>query len=263
MLTRSLDKARDAFKNKSIDATIAAHSPGARADESHKAGGEHIKSVVYGGLDGTITTFAAVAGVTGAALAPAIVLIMGFANLIADGLSMAIGDYLSTKAEKEYEAAEKTREEWEMTHYPDGEKTELVELYISKGMPKKDAATIVNTIAKHKKAWLDIMMVEELGIIPNNESPMKSALVTFVSFLVFGFIPIAAYVVSQFVPAFRAQTFVVACILTGGTLFLLGALKTRITGRNWFFSGLEMLAVGSVAAAAAYGIGFLISGLVK
>ncbi|MEK6794735.1 MAG: VIT1/CCC1 transporter family protein [Spirochaetota bacterium] len=263
MLTRSLDKARDAYKKKSVEATKQAHSAGACANEHHSTGGQYIKSIIYGGLDGTITTFAAVAGVAGASLSPAIVLIIGFANLIADGLSMAIGDYLSTKAEKEYEAAEKKREEWEIEHYPEGEKQELVEIYVSKGMPEKDATSVVTTISKHKRAWSDIMMVEELGIVPSAESPLKNAFATFASFSVFGFIPIIAYVFARAIPFFAANTFLTSCVLTGATLFLLGALKTRITGRNWFLSGLEMFLVGSIAASAAYGIGFLLSGLAK
>ena len=77
---------------------------------------------MYGGLDGIITTFAVVAGVAGASLSSGVVLILGFANLIADGLSMAIGDYLSTKAENEYNKAERAREKWEVENYPEGEK---------------------------------------------------------------------------------------------------------------------------------------------
>lgn len=73
--------------------------------------------------------------------------------------------------------------------------------------------------------------------------------------------PLLAYVVAQFVTAFTGVTFELACFLTALTLFALGALKVRITGRNWFKSGLEMLLVGGVAAAAAYGIGVLLRGL--
>ncbi len=90
------------------------------------------------------------AGVAGASLSAGVVLIMGFANLFADGLSMAIGDYLSTKAEDEYEAAERRREEWEVEHYPAGEKREMVELYVERGMEEKDAETIVEIISKNR-----------------------------------------------------------------------------------------------------------------
>jgi VIT1/CCC1 family predicted Fe2+/Mn2+ transporter len=111
-LTRNLDKAKKAYEKKDIDQSIAAHD-GISSPENHNSNqGKYIKSAVYGGLDGTITTFAVVAGSAGASLSSGVVIILGFANLIGDGLSMAIGDYLSTKSEREYEKAERKREEW-------------------------------------------------------------------------------------------------------------------------------------------------------
>ncbi len=260
MITRSLDKAKEAYKKKDLKATIAAHSQKA-APEEHKRGGEYLKSAIYGGLDGIITTFAVVAGVAGASLSSGIVLILGFANLFADGLSMAIGDFLSTKSEQEYHRAERQREQWEADNYPEGEKLELVQLYEGKGISGPDARKMVDIISKHRKAWVDIMMVEELGILESDESPIKNAIVTFVSFCVFGFIPLAAFVLSSMFSFFEGWLFIAASILTALTLFTLGALKTRFTGRSWFISGLEMLAVGGIAAGAAYGIGALLGGL--
>jgi len=261
MLSRSLDKAKAAYQSGDGEASRAAHAPGAGAGEPHKQGGSSIKSLVYGGLDGIITTFAVVAGVAGADLTTGIVLILGFANLFADGISMAIGDFLSTRAETEYNEAERVREKWEVDNYPEGEKLELVELYQEKGIPEEDARQLVDILAKHPEAWVDVMMVEELGIVEEQESPVRNALVTFFSFAIFGFVPLVAYVLARVVPFLAANTFVVACVLTGLTLFGLGAQKVRITDKNWFVSGMEMLILGGVAAAAAYGIGVLLQGL--
>lgn len=263
MFTRNIDKAREAFRNNNVEESIKAHQHGGKmAREQHnQEQGQYIKSLIYGGLDGIITTFAVVAGVAGASLSAGVVLIMGFANLIADGLSMAIGDYLSTKAEMEYKQAERQRETWEVENYPEGEKHELVELYTARGINHEDAVQITDIISKNKKAWIDIMMVEELGILEENESPVKNALVTFAAFLVFGFIPVFVYVIAKFIPGVAENTFLIACLLTGLTLFVLGALKVKITGKNWFLSGLEMLTVGGIAAAAAYLIGVLLSGV--
>jgi len=259
MFSRSLDKAQKAFKEKNIQQLRQAHD--ADGDEPHKnSHGQYIKSMIYGGLDGIITTFAVVAGVAGASLSAGIVLILGFANLIADGLSMAIGDFLSTRAENEYNHTERQREIWEVENYPDGEKKEMVEFYRSKGIEEHEADTIVNIISKHKKAWVDIMMIEELGIIESDESPLKNALVTFVSFISFGFIPLVIFILAYILPELSKQTFLMASILTGIALFVLGALKVRITGKNWFLSGMEMFLVGSLAAVAAYGIGYFLSG---
>lgn len=230
--------------------------------EPHKNNhGQYIKSMIYGGLDGIITTFAVVAGVAGASLSAGIVLILGFANLIADGLSMAIGDFLSTRAENEYKHTEREREIWEVENYPDGEKKELVEFYESKGIEVQEVHTIVDIISRHKKAWVDIMMVEELGIIESDESPLKNALVTFVSFVTFGFIPLIIFIIAYILPGLSRHTFLLASVLTGTALFVLGALKVRITEKNWFLSGFEMFLVGSLAAVAAYGIGYFLSGL--
>ena len=170
--SRDLEEAKKAYRQRDIHASIAAHSAGAK-ERHQQEHGQYIKSAVYGGLDGIITTFAVVAGVAGAKLAAGIVLILGFANLIADGLSMAIGDYLSTKSEQEYERAERRREEWEVEHYPEGEKHELVELYTDKGIAPEDAKTIVELLAKTRTAWIDVMMVEELGILGSDESPLE------------------------------------------------------------------------------------------
>ncbi|MBC2580957.1 VIT1/CCC1 transporter family protein [Clostridium sp. DJ247] len=263
MFSRNLKKARDAFKNKNVDATIKAHSKDkVSAVEGHnQEQGKYIKSLVYGGLDGIITTFAVAAGVAGASLSAGIMLILGFAHLIADGFSMAIGDYLSSKAETEYKQEERQREIWEVEHYPEGEKQELVEIYMEKGISEKDAKTITEIISKYKKAWVDIMVVEELQIVEENESAVGNALVTFFSFLIFGFIPLVAYVVSKFIPGIQQDTFMITCILTGITLFILGMIKVKITGKNWFISGLEMLIVGGITAAVAYIIGVLLAGL--
>jgi VIT1/CCC1 family predicted Fe2+/Mn2+ transporter len=263
MLTRNLDKAKEAFLKRDPVLSRQAHNrPAGEAREEHRnTAGKYLKSLVYGGLDGIITTFAVVAGVAGASLSSGVVLILGFANLIADGLSMAIGDYLSTKAESEYNRAEREREAWEVDHYPEGEKKEMVELYNAKGLSPREAETITDILSKKKDAWVSIMMVEELGILESDESPLRNALVTFVSFAVFGFVPLLIYVVAGFFPALKGSSFPLSIILTAGTLFTLGALKVKFTNRNWVVSGMEMMLVGGIAAAAAYGIGVLLSGL--
>jgi VIT1/CCC1 family predicted Fe2+/Mn2+ transporter len=255
MITRNLEKAREAWLRRDPAASRAAHAAPAAmaaAGERHASAGKYIKSVVYGGMDGIVTTFAVVAGVTGASLSPGVVLILGFANLVADGLSMSIGDFLSSKSEQEYRSAERAREQWEVDNYPEGEKKELRELYEAKGIPGADARAMVETVARHPKAWVDIMMVEELGILPEEVSPLKNAFTTFVSFGVFGFIPLLATILARSIPFLAANAV---------TLFTLGAVKTRITGRPWLGSGLETLVVGGVTAAAAWAVGKLLGGL--
>ena len=260
MLTRRLDKAKQAYRNRDVEAARAAHEAG---HEPHDEGeGKYLKSIVYGGLDGIITTFAVVAGVAGASLQPGVVLILGFANLIADGLAMAFGEFLSGKAEREYLESERERETWELENYPEGEKRELAELYVQKGIAEADALQIVEIMAKNKEAMVDVMMVEELGLHESDHSPIGNAVATFISFATFGFLPLLSYVAGRVLdlgPNFDG--FPWACLLTALTLFALGAFKTRLTGRSWLGSGMEMLLVGGIAAVAAFGIGKALEGL--
>ena len=247
MLTRRIDKAKEAYRKRDGEASRTAHEAG---HEPHNEGeGKYLKSIVYGGLDGIITTFAVVAGVAGASLDAGVVLILGFANLIADGLAMAFGEYLSGKAEREYHQAERERETWEFENHPEGEKLELVELYVEKGLEEEDARQVVEIMAKNKETIVDIMMVEELGLHESNDSPYGNAVATFLSFVTFGFVPLSSYLAGRLgnlEPTFDG--FPWACVLTALTLFALGALKTRFTGRSWLASGTEMLVVGGIAA---------------
>lgn len=260
MPSRDIQQAKAAYAKRDVELSRLAHLHH-RPEQHHQLQGRYLKSIVYGGLDGIITTFAVVAGVAGAALSAGIVLILGLANLIADGLSMAIGDYLSTKAENEYNRAERNREAWEVDNFPEGEKEELIQLYTGKGLSRPDAQTIVDILAKNKKAWVDVMMVEELGIVESDESPAKNGLATFFSFAAFGSVPLIAFVLSRFSGSIRPHAFPLACVLTAMTLFALGSLKVKITERNWLLSGLETLLVGGLAALAAYLVGVMLAGL--
>ena len=221
---------------------------------SRRDAGKYVKSLVFGGLDGIITTFAVVAASVGGSLSSDVILLMGFANLIADGLSMGFGDYLSSQAEVDYTKAEHRREKWELENYPEGEKREMVELYMKRGMTEEDAVSVIDVMAKYKNFFLDVMMVEELGLMPPDEddSPWKNGLVTFASFVFFGFIPLLSYVLSSATGASDTVNFVVACILTGVTMFLLGAAKAKFTNQSMLRSALLMLLNGGMAAVAAY-----------
>lgn len=274
MLSRNLDKARKAYKENDVEMSKKAHQ-GDKLEtevalnenkallehsEKHKKGGEFLKSAVYGGLDGMITTYSVVMGAGGASLGVAVVLILGIANMIGDGLSMALGDYLSTKSEQEYQKSEKKRETWEVENNLEGEKQEMIEVYKGKGLSEEDAKSLTETIAKHKEAFVAIMMVEELGLIENDEHPGKGALVTFISFLFFGFIPLLPFVIAK-ISGLEDSLFIVSTVLTGFSLFSLGVLKTIFTMGKWYYQGLETLTVGAIAAGASFLIGWLMEPL--
>jgi len=233
------------------------HKQGTSHETYHAiTGGTYIRDIVYGANDGIVTTFAIIAGVAGAGLASKVVLILGFTNLFADGLSMAIGNYLGIKSELEYAQRERDMEKWEIDNIPDLEKKELAEIYRKKGFKGKDLTQAVNIIASDKKVWLDTMMVEELGLIPDTTtSPVKHGLVTLFSFAFAGVLPLFPYIFSRLNPY---RPFDISIIFTAISLFTVGALRTFITKKHWFISGLEMFAVGAIAALAAYFVGYFI-----
>ena len=216
--------------------------------------GQYAKSLVFGGLDGIITTFAVVAASVGGSLSTDVILLMGFANLVADGLSMGFGDYLSSQAEFEYTRAEHKREKWELDNYPEGEKQEMVELYVKRGMTESDATSVIEVMSKYKNFFLDVMMVEELGLMPpdDSDSPAKNGVVTFLAFVVFGFIPLTPYVLNGATGASFTANFVAACLLTALTMLALGASKAKFTNQSMTKSAFLMLFNGGLAAVAAY-----------
>lgn len=227
--------------------------------------GKYLKSIVYGGLDGIITTFAVVTGVAGASLSPKVILILGAANLFADGIAMAFGDFLSTKAENDYHASERDREEWEVENYPQSEREELIDIYLDKGIKQSDAEFLVDILSRYPKAMVDTMMIEELGILEDGESPLGNAIATFLSFVFFGSFPLLIYFIGQFAGDSQLlvkHSLLIACSITAITLFTLGAVKARVTGQNRIISGGEMLLIGGLAAGVAYGIGALLEGLI-
>ena len=264
-LSKRLDEARQAFSQRDKQAAARAHDPqriAQAAEEKHGgAASQYIGDFVYGGLDGIITTFAVVSGVAGANLDTSIIVILGLANLLADGFSMATGAYLSSKSEKELYDKERERELWEVQHFPAGEKSELYEIYRQRGYLEEDASALVEIQSKDTDRWVDAMMIDELGLLKDDRHPLLSGLATLVAFIVAGVVPLAIYLLDTAVPISAEVAYPIALVLSGLALFGLGAAKVLITHRSTFKSGLEMLLVGGLAAGVAYAIGVLLEGL--
>jgi len=261
-----LKKALSAYLKKDISATKYAHTKQAIRHHFHKEeksdNGKYIGEFIYGAVDGTVTTFAVVAGATGASLQPSIVIILGFANLIADGFSMACGNFLSEKAELDYIRRERAREEWEIQNARQGEIEEVREIYKKKGFKGKDLERAVSIITSDKKIWLDTMMTDELGLIESPKSPWSTASATFLGFLTIGLIPLSIYVLAMFFPYFRQNAFIYACGLTSMGLIAIGAIKSRVNNTSIFRSIVETVFIGGAAAVLAYIIGYLLRLLV-
>ena len=264
-ISRRLDEARNAFTRRDRTASASAHDPEriarAAAEEHGGTGSQYIGDLVYGGLDGIITTFAVVSGVAGADLGTGVVLILGLANLLADGFSMATGAFLSSKSEKEYYDKEREREMWEVEHFPEGERAELCEIYRRQGYSKEEARQLVEIKSREKERWVDAMMVEELGLVKDERNPLLNGLATLAAFIVAGSVPLLVYLAGLVVPVPSESAFPVSLALSGLALFGLGVAKVRVTYQNPLRSGAEMLLVGGLAAAVAYGTGALLRGL--
>jgi vacuolar iron transporter family protein len=223
-----------------------------------------IRDFVYGATDGAVTTFAVVAGVVGAGLFPSIILILGFANLIADGFSMAIGNYLGSKSQKEYMEKVRRREEWEIDNLVEQEKQEIRDIYTKKGFKAELLDEIVNVITSRRKVWVDTMMREELGLIEDKKQPLDAAITTFAAFNLVGLIPLIPFVflhVSGFLIS-TEHAFLYSVIFTAISFFIIGIVRGKIVNKSLFRTGLSTLAVGGIAATVAYIVGYLLGMMV-
>eukprot|EP00942_MAST-04A_sp_MAST-4A-sp1_P009857 g9857.t1 len=258
---RSLKDAREAYAKNDVELSIAAHDNKIGHNEDHSKVGGHIKSLVFGGLDGIITTFAVVSGAAGGGLSVDVILILGFSSVIADAISMGVGDALSSKAENEYILAEKRREEWELENNKEGEIEEMVDLYEAKGLPRAEAEQIIKIMAKYDDFFINVMMAEELELqVPDeDDNPWIDGAVTFTSFVLFGTIPLLAYAILYSVELYVHERFIIACVLTSICLFGLGVTKSKFTNQNWFNAGMEMFVLGGGVAALAYLVGWFVS----
>jgi vacuolar iron transporter family protein len=216
----------------------------------------YLRDWVYGGIDGAVTTFAIVSGVVGAQLAPAIILILGIANLIADGLAMAASNYLATRAEHEEFRYSQAVEHRHIKNFPDGEREEVREIFRRHGLQGDLLEHVVAAITADRDRWVQTMLREEYGLPSVVRSTLHAAASTFSAFLLCGLVPLAPFV------ARLPSAFPVAAVATGLVFVVIGAAKSTWSIHSWWHSGFETLAVGGSAATVAYAIGAWLRGLV-
>jgi VIT1/CCC1 family predicted Fe2+/Mn2+ transporter len=216
---------------------------------------EFLGEFVYGGIDGSVTTFAVVAGSAGANLDSSIIIILGFANLIADGFSMSVGSYLSNKSEIENFEKHEQIEYWEIDNIPESEREEIRQIYREKGFTGDLLEEVVSVITSDKDRWVDVMMKEELGMMPQSKSPFIMGLVTFISFIVVGFIPLLIYVMDYLTAQPIRHLFATSIILTSTAFIFIGFLKALVNEKSILKGIGETLLLGSAAAILAYYVG--------
>ncbi|MGB7319696.1 MAG: VIT1/CCC1 transporter family protein [Planktotalea sp.] len=215
------------------------------------AGRGVLRDVVYGGIDGSVTTFAIVAGVAGAGLSPFIIIALGLANVLADGFSMAAGNYSGTKAEVDNIRRIRAIEERHIELHPQGERDEVREILSLKGLTGQVLEDATNEITQDRENWIALMMEGEYGLGGVDPHPMRAALATFVAFLIAGMVPLLPFVFGM------QNAFATSTVLTMTVFFAIGAYKSKWSLDPWWRSGLETFLIGGAAAAIAYGVGTL------
>ena len=210
-----------------------------------------LRDAVYGGIDGSVTTFAIVAGVAGAGLPPFVIVALGVANVLADGFSMAAANYSGAKAEADNIRRIRAIEERHIRLYPEGERREVREILAQKGLSGSVLEEATEAITRNHDKWIDLMIEGEYGLGGIDPHPLRAALATFFAFLLAGLIPLVPFLLGL------SGGFALSAGVTGLVFFAIGALKSRWSLSAWWRSGLETLLIGGTAALIAYGVGTL------
>jgi vacuolar iron transporter family protein len=215
----------------------------------------YLRDWVYGGIDGSVTTFAVVAGVVGAHLSPGVILIIGMANVVADGFSMAASNFLGTKAEHDEIKHLASIENRHIDNFPEGEREEVRQIFQAKGFEGEDLRRVTDLITSDRSRWVRTMLTEEYGLPQEVRSPWVAALCTFSAFVVCGLAALLPHILNL------PNPLMLATLLTGFVFFAIGSLKSLWSTVSWWESGLVTLAVGSMAAGLAYLVGVLLRSL--
>jgi VIT1/CCC1 family predicted Fe2+/Mn2+ transporter len=214
------------------------------------ASGNALRAGVFGVNDGLVSNAALIYGVAGAAAEPAIIVLTGIAGLLAGAFSMAAGEYVSMRTQREMFEYQIGLERDELETYPDEEAAELALIYAAKGMHPDEARRLADTLMQDPERALDTLAREELGLNPDElGSPWTAALASFAAFSVGAVLPLLPFVLHL------DRALPVSIMLTALGLFAVGASMSLFTGRRAILSGLRMLAIGGAAGLATYGIG--------
>jgi VIT1/CCC1 family predicted Fe2+/Mn2+ transporter len=222
----------------------------------------YLRDLVYGGIDGTVTTFAVVCGAAGAGMTGGVVIVLGTANLLADGFSMAVSNYLGTRAERQLTDRARRTEERHVETVPDGEREEVRQIYAAKGLAGTELDRVVEAITADRRRWVDTMLTEELGLRLAGPSPIRAGLATFVAFAACGSLPLLPFA-AGWAGAGAFEPFPWSAVLTAVAFFAIGAAKSVVVDSGKVKAGLETLAMGGAAAALAWGVGRLLAGIVE
>lgn len=235
------------------DSLYTEHEP-ERIRERLERGHRHsyLGDAVLGGIDGSVTTFAVVAGTVGGGFPASVAIVLGFANLLADGFSMAASNYQASKTEREQLERARRHEQHHIATVPEGEREEVRQIYAAKGFSGEALEHVVETITADERLWVDTMLTDELGLRLTPPRPLRAATATFAAFLLVGLIPLIPYLV----PGLDSRSvFTASCVMTGAAFFVVGSVKGHVLGVPRWRAGLETFLTGGIAAVLAYLVG--------
>jgi vacuolar iron transporter family protein len=240
------------------DHALPGHAMPTRLDQvgaRHRGAGSggNLRAAVFGVNDGLVSNTSLIMGVAGASVEPGLILTTGIAGLLAGALSMAAGEYVSMRSQRELYEYQIGLEREELEQYPEEEAEELALVYQARGMPLDEARAVARKLLQHPEHALDTLAREELGLNPDDlGSPWGAAIFSFLSFTAGAVIPLAPF-------ALRLESPVlITAGLAGAALFAVGSLLSLFTGRGALRGGLRMLAIGGTSALATYLIGTLL-----
>jgi VIT1/CCC1 family predicted Fe2+/Mn2+ transporter len=230
-------------------------------EEEHIVGGGKIRSAILGLNDGLISTFTLLVGVAAASFAGgggvSLIILTGVAAMVSGSISMGLGEYISSKSEYTYIKNEIKKEKAEIELFPEEEKKEVKNYFTKTGLKGDTLDSCVESITSDKERWLNFLLKSELGL-EEPEPPLIGAFLTFISFIIGSLIPQIPYILNL-----GFISLILSSIISFGSLFIVGALKTRITGEKKIKGALEMVIIGIIAFTVSYLIGLSLENLIS
>jgi vacuolar iron transporter family protein len=227
-------------------------------EEKHLKSSDFITDVVIGMSDGLTVPFALAAGLSGAVPYSSTITTAGIAEIVAGSIAMGLGGYLAGRTEMDHYNSELAREYDEVERLPEKEKQEIREIFAEYGLDEKSQELVVDALAQDKDKWVEFMMRYELGLEkPDPARARKSAMTIGISYIVGGMVPLLPY----FFVSKPSTALAYSCVVAGLCLLIFGYFKSKVTGQPPLKGALRVLIIGSLAAAAAFGVAKLIQGV--
>lgn len=225
--------------------------------EKHFTKSDAIADAILGVADGLTVPFALAAGISGAVDSMHIIITAGFAEIAAGAISMGLGGFLSARTYEEHYASERLRELYEIDNMRERERAETREIFSEYGLEGQVLDQVVANLEQNKEKWADFMMRYELGLEkPRSKRAMRAAITIGGAYVVGGLIPLTPYLLLTEI----TDALIISCVATLTALGVFGWIKGKLIGISASKSSFQMVTVGGIAAAVAYGVARLIAG---